>query len=71
MCLGFCWQFQFPICYTDTNHDNVSRDYLQELFGNFPSNTAGMDEVQDDQSLGEYQIYDQYNDDSYSEDEDY
>ncbi|TMW89507.1 hypothetical protein EJD97_017087 [Solanum chilense] len=54
-----------------TNHDNVSRDYLQELFGNFPSNTAGMDEVQDDQSLGEYQIYDQYNDDSYSEDEDY
>ncbi|XP_006350005.1 general transcription factor 3C polypeptide 5-like isoform X3 [Solanum tuberosum] len=54
-----------------TNHDNVSRDYLQELFGNFPSSTAGTDEVQDDQSLGEYQIYDQYNDDSYSEDEDY
>ncbi|XP_055800857.1 uncharacterized protein LOC129870211 isoform X2 [Solanum dulcamara] len=54
-----------------TNHDNVSRDYLQELFGNFPSGTAGVDEVKDDQSIGEYQIYDQYNDDSYSEDEDY
>ncbi|XP_075075870.1 uncharacterized protein LOC107812107 isoform X3 [Nicotiana tabacum] len=54
-----------------TNHDNVSRDYLQELFGNFPFSTAGVDEVQDDQSLGEYQIYDQYVDGSYSEDEDY
>ncbi|XP_033517611.1 transcription factor tau subunit sfc1-like isoform X5 [Nicotiana tomentosiformis] len=54
-----------------TNHDNVSRDYLQELFGNFPFSTAGVDEVQDDQSLGEYQIYDQYIDGSYSEDEDY
>ncbi|KAG5569286.1 hypothetical protein H5410_059052 [Solanum commersonii] len=55
----------------NTNHDNVSRDYLQELFGNFPSSTAETDEVQDDQTLGEYQIYDQYNGDSYSEDEDY
>ncbi|XP_016447969.2 uncharacterized protein LOC107773035 isoform X1 [Nicotiana tabacum] len=54
-----------------TNHDNVSRDYLQELFGNFPVSTAGVDEVQDDQSLGEYQIYDQYIDGSYSEDDDY
>ncbi|KAM3320692.1 general transcription factor 3C polypeptide 5 isoform X1 [Capsicum chacoense] len=60
-----------------TNHDNVSRDYLQELFGNFPFSTAGVDtagvdeEVQDDQSLGEYQIYDEYNDGSGSEDEDY
>lgn len=54
-----------------TNHDNVSRDYLQELFGNFPSCTTGVDEVEDDQSIGEYQIFDQYNDDSYSEDEDY
>lgn len=54
-----------------TNHDNVSRDYLQELFGNFPFSTAGVDEEEDDQSLGEYQIYDQYNDGSYSEDEDY
>ncbi|XP_060209462.1 uncharacterized protein LOC132636557 isoform X2 [Lycium barbarum] len=54
-----------------SNHDNVSRDFLQELFGNFPFSTAGVDEVQDDQSLGEYQIYDEYNDASYSEDEDY
>lgn len=54
-----------------TNHDNVSRDYLQELFGNFPSCTTGVDDEQDDQSIGEYQIFDQYNDDSYSEDEDY
>lgn len=50
---------------------------MQELFGNFPFSTAGVDtagvdeEVQDDQSLGEYQIYDEYNDGSGSEDEDY
>lgn len=50
----------------DTEHDSISRTYLQELFGNFPS---GMDEqVQDDQSVGEYQIY---SDDYYSEDDEY
>ncbi|VFQ75587.1 unnamed protein product [Cuscuta campestris] len=52
-------------------HDSISRTYLQELFGNFPSSTDGMSEVQDDQSIGEYEIYEQYGNDDYSEDDDY
>ncbi|CAH9120865.1 unnamed protein product [Cuscuta epithymum] len=51
-------------------NDSISRTYLQELFGNFPC-TDGMPEVQDDQTDGEYQIYDQFGDEDYSEADDY
>ncbi|XP_022887757.1 general transcription factor 3C polypeptide 5-like isoform X1 [Olea europaea var. sylvestris] len=53
-----------PRTYTD--NENVSRDYLQDLFGSFP---FGVD--QQEETAGEYQIYEQYSDDNYSEDEDY
>lgn len=64
---------QIAISYSnsDTDHDSISRTYLQELFGNFPSGAARTDEAQDDQSVGEYQIYEQYSDEYYSEDDDY
>ncbi|PIN21879.1 RNA polymerase III transcription factor (TF)IIIC subunit [Handroanthus impetiginosus] len=60
--------FPLPDSYTD--HDNISKDYLQELFGSFPFGAAGGDELHDDTDPydGGYQIYD---DDNYSDDEDY
>lgn len=52
-----------------TNEDNISKNYLQELFGSFPYN-GGNNEFQDgENSDGEYQIYDQYSDENYSDDD--
>ncbi|KAL2507207.1 Transcription factor IIIC [Forsythia ovata] len=61
---------------TYAENENVSRVYLQELFGSFP---FGVDHPQEDAddvadahlAAGEYQIYDQYSDDNHSEDDDY
>lgn len=63
--------FSLPPC-TYTENENVSRDYLQDLFGSFP---FGVDHQEEDDdahlTAGEYQIYEQYSDDNYSEDEGY
>ncbi|CAA0819999.1 Transcription factor IIIC- subunit 5 [Striga hermonthica] len=48
------------------DHENISKDYLQELFGSFPFGATGGHEMPDDDGGG-YQIYD----DNFSEDEDY
>lgn len=49
-----------------TEHENVSKDYLQELFGSFPFNAAaeGDDEMQgaDPYDGREYQIYEHHSD---------
>lgn len=51
------------------NQDNISKNYLQELFGSFPYN-GGSNEFQDaENSDGEYQIYDQNSDENYSDDD--
>ncbi|KAL5783911.1 hypothetical protein ACOSQ2_006303 [Xanthoceras sorbifolium] len=48
--------------------ENNSRTYLQELFGSFPSSEVGADKMQDDEiSDGEYQIFEQDTDGSYSD----
>lgn len=51
---------------TDTEHENVSKDYLQELFGSFPFNATaeGDDEMQGADPYGgeEYQIYEHHSD---------
>ncbi|KAI7978876.1 hypothetical protein LOK49_Contig685G00001, partial [Camellia lanceoleosa] len=55
-------------------NENISKNYLQELFGSFPSSEVGGGHgLQDaDNSDGEYQIYEQYGDGNYSnEDDDY
>ncbi|MFS7935135.1 hypothetical protein Hanom_Chr05g00399911 [Helianthus anomalus] len=51
----------FPMCCKDINQENVSKTYLQELFGSFPNN--GQDA---ENSNEEYHIFDGSN----SEDED-
>ncbi|XP_031383481.1 general transcription factor 3C polypeptide 5-like isoform X2 [Punica granatum] len=49
--------------------ENISRTYLQDLFGSFPSAEGRADEVQnEDGSDGEYQIYEQDSEDNYSDD---
>nr|XP_043607063.1 general transcription factor 3C polypeptide 5-like isoform X2 [Erigeron canadensis] len=48
------------------NQDNISKNYLQELFGSFPNNGGSQDAENSD---GEYQIYDQDSDDNDSEDD--
>ena len=63
-------QLRFPICCSDTDNDNISKNYLQELFGSFPFGEAGGHEVEDAED-GEYQIYEQYSDGNYSDDDDY
>lgn len=56
----------------DLNTENISRDYLQGLFGSFSFTKAGGGEVQDpDTSDGEYQIYEQDSLGDYSDDDDY
>lgn len=52
------------------NHENISKNYLQDLFGSFPYN-GGVSQSQDaDNSDGEYQIYDQYSDGNDTDDDD-
>ncbi|XVF10125.1 hypothetical protein REPUB_Repub07fG0156000 [Reevesia pubescens] len=61
--------FLQPDTYIDM--ENNSRTYLQELFGSFPSTVHGADAIQAaDTSDGEYQIYEQFSDDNYSDDDD-
>lgn len=67
-----------PSLNLDIDHENISKDYLQELFGSFPFGAGGGDagggggEMQDDDPYdGEYQIYEQLSDGHYSDDEDY
>jgi general transcription factor 3C polypeptide 5 (transcription factor C subunit 1) len=63
---------RFPMQSPDTDHDNISRSYLQDLFGSFPFNGAGQDELGEaNDSDGEYQIYEQYSDGNYSDDDEY
>ncbi|KAH9717977.1 transcription factor IIIC subunit 5 [Citrus sinensis] len=51
--------------------ESNSRTYLQELFGSFSSTDVDVDKIQDNGiSDGEYQIYEQDSDDSYSGDDD-
>lgn len=64
--------FGFSIYILDLDAENISRDYLQGLFGSFSFTKAGGGEVQDaDTSDGEYQIYEQDSLGEYSDDDDY
>ncbi|KAL1553844.1 general transcription factor 3C polypeptide 5-like [Salvia divinorum] len=60
--------FFLPDTYIE--NDNISKDYLQDLFGSFPFGSAGGNEMQDDPYDEEYQIYDQGSDGNFSNDED-
>ncbi|XP_057806849.1 uncharacterized protein LOC131021609 isoform X1 [Salvia miltiorrhiza] len=60
--------FSLPDTYIE--NDNISKDYLQDLFGSFPFGSAGANEMQDDPYDEEYQIYDQDSDDDFSNNED-
>ncbi|XP_047938581.1 general transcription factor 3C polypeptide 5 [Salvia hispanica] len=60
--------FFLPDTYIE--NDNISKDYLQDLFGSFPFGSAGGNEMQDDPYDEEYQIYDQDSDGNLSNDED-
>ncbi|KAF8019194.1 hypothetical protein BT93_G0011 [Corymbia citriodora subsp. variegata] len=48
--------------------ENISRTYLQELFGSFPSMEHGFDVQNADGSDGEFQIYEQESEENYSDD---
>jgi len=48
--------------------ENISRTYLQELFGSFPSTEHGFDPQNADGSDGEFQIYEQESEENYSDD---
>ena len=61
---------RYPILHSDIENDNISKDYLQDLFGSFPFGSAGGNEMQDDPYDEEYQIYDQDSDGNLSNDED-
>ncbi|KAI5671320.1 hypothetical protein M9H77_11684 [Catharanthus roseus] len=55
-----------------TDQENISRTYLQDLFGSFRFNGAEQDELREaNDSDGEYQIYEQYSDGNYSDDNEY
>ncbi|KAL6534758.1 hypothetical protein OROGR_013433 [Orobanche gracilis] len=61
-----------PVFGQDIDHENISKDYLQNLFGSFPFGSTGGGEMQDnDPHDGGYEIYEQYSDGNYSDDEDY
>ena len=70
-------KFQYTIVglsytFPDTDHEYMSRNYLQELFGSFPFNAAGDNEMPDANiSDGEYEIYEHYSDENYSNDDEY
>ncbi|KAL2922454.1 putative cytochrome P450 4e1, partial [Bienertia sinuspersici] len=49
----------------DLGTENISRNYLQELFESFPS--TGAPNQQLDADIGEYQIYEQDSDENYSD----
>ncbi|GAB4825768.1 hypothetical protein Ancab_008643 [Ancistrocladus abbreviatus] len=51
--------------------ENISRTYLQELFGSFPLAETGASHLHDVDSHGEYEIYEQDSDGNYSEDDYY
>lgn len=57
-----------PQSHSYTDCDNISRNYLQDLFGSFPLSETGGPELQEN-SDGEFQIYDQYSDGNYSDDD--
>ncbi|KAK3035402.1 hypothetical protein RJ639_032930 [Escallonia herrerae] len=55
---------------SDTNSDNISKNYLQELFGSFPFSEAGASGLLDaGNSDEEYQIYEQFSDGMNSDDD--
>lgn len=63
---------KIPICFSDAVRENISKNYLQELFGSFPFSEAGGFELPGAaNSDEEYQIYEQYSDGNYSGDDDY
>lgn len=68
-CIPGC--IRFPIHFSDLGLESNSRTYLQELFGSFSSTDVDVDKIQDNGiNDGEYQIYEQDSDDSYSGDDD-
>lgn len=60
------YAMRFPICCEDINQENISKNYLQDLFGSFPHNGGNQDA---ENSEGEYHIYDQYSDGNESDDD--
>ncbi|KAK1388934.1 Tau95 domain-containing protein [Heracleum sosnowskyi] len=55
-----------------TGQQNISKDYLQELFGSFPiSDGGGVVRADTANSDDEYPIYEQYSDINYSTDDEY
>lgn len=58
--------------FLDTGQQNISKNYLQELFGSFPISDAGGSVLADTaNSDDEYPIYEQYSDINYSTDDEY
>lgn len=56
----------------DIENENISKGYLQDLFGSFPFGSDGGNGMQDlDPYDEEYHIYDQDSDENFSNDEDY
>ncbi|XP_058184245.1 uncharacterized protein LOC131301813 isoform X2 [Rhododendron vialii] len=54
------------------DNDNISKNYLQELFGSFPFGGVDGHGLQDaDNSDGEYPIYEQFSEGNFSDDDDY
>ncbi|GKC54092.1 hypothetical protein Tco_1076837 [Tanacetum coccineum] len=58
---------RFPICCLDINQENMSKNYLQELFGSFPYNGGSQENAEN--SDGEYQIFDHDSDGNISNDD--
>lgn len=56
----------------DLDMENTSTSYLQQLLGSFPSMDTNGDKKQDggESSDGEYQIYEQDDDENYLDDDD-
>lgn len=61
----------YPILHLDIDNENISKEYLQDLFGSFPFGSAGGNEVQDLDPFDGYDIYEENSDGNFSDDEDY
>ncbi|KAH6819246.1 hypothetical protein C2S51_002849 [Perilla frutescens var. frutescens] len=66
-------QENFSLSNTYIENENISKGYLQDLFGSFPFGSAGGNEMQDLDQFDEegYDIYEQNSDGNFSDDEDY
>lgn len=63
--------FSLPVPDTYIDNENISKEYLQDLFGSFPFGSAGGNEVQDLDPFDGYDIYEENSDGNFSDDEDY